>query len=58
VAALGVKVLLLTFVAAAAAWCAVVSCNISRLLTANFTVTEVIREGCPFRLIRPEWVAG
>jgi hypothetical protein len=51
-------VLLLTFVAAAAAWYVVASVNISRLLAANFTAGEVIRERSPFHLIRPEWVAG
>jgi hypothetical protein len=34
--------LLLTFVAAPAAWYAVASVNISKLLAANFTAVEVI----------------
>jgi len=51
-------VLLLAFVAAAAAWYAIPSANTSGLLAANFTAAEVSRERCPFHLIRPEWVAG
>ena len=50
-------VLLLTFVAAAAAWYVVASVNISGLLAAKFTAAVVIRERCPFHLIRPERVA-
>ena len=51
-------VLLLTFVAAAAAWYVVAPVDISGLLAANFTEAVVIRERCPFDLLRPEWVAG
>ena len=51
-------VLLLTFGAAAAAWYAVASINISGLLTADFTAAEVVRERCPSHLILPRWVAG
>ena len=57
-AALVVRVLFLTFVAVAAAWYAVASAKTNRLLAANFTAAVVIRERCPFHLIRPEWVAG
>ena len=49
---------LLTFVAAAVAWYAGASVNISGLLAANFTAAQVIRERCLFHRIRPEWVAG
>ena len=50
-------VLLLTFVATAAAWDAIPSANTSGLLASDFTAAEVSRERCPFHLIRPERVA-
>ncbi len=46
------------FMAVAAARYAVACVNISELLAVNFTAAEVIRERCPFHLIRPEWEAG
>ena len=46
------------FVAAAVAWDAVASVNISGWLADRFTAAEVIGERCPFHFIRPEWVGG
>jgi len=34
------------------------STQVFGLMNTNFTAAGVIRERCPFHLVRPEWVAG
>ena|ERR1035438_3106173 len=50
--------LLLTVTAAAGAWYAIGSVNVSGLVPTNFTAAQVIKERCPVHLVRPEWITG
>jgi hypothetical protein len=53
-----VVLLLVTVVMAVAAWYGVASINLSGMPATNFTAAQVIRERCPFHVVRPEWVAS
>lgn len=55
---LTLKFLLSTLAAVAVAYYAIGSINLSGLLPSNWTAADVIRQRCPVRLVRPEWVNG
>jgi len=47
-----------TVLAVAAAWYGLASVQVSGIAPTNFRAADVIRQRCPLRLVRPEWIKG